>query len=412
MNLTKQGVGKLDSSGKSQRLVFDSHRDSPKGFGVRITKAGGKAYILQYSINGMQKRMTISPVQNIELSEARRKGRDLIAEIDSGTDPLLQKSLKRGEPLLKELIEDYSEILEGKVSESAIKGYFSRDLIPALGNLKVRDVRRRDIIKLIENKAKKTPTAARCLLAYTKGFFDWCVDREYIEFSPALIRPKSIRTNSIQVKARGRTLDNDEIRSLCKSELPLLPKLVLKLILITGQRPSEVAGMHLDEVKGDKWTIPASRRQKTNEENTVYLTDLAQGIIGEARAEVVRVGERRRRKPSGHIFETGFNNPIHVGDLSKVIKRYDVGNKNHSDWGNWTPHDLRRTCRTGLSECGVEQSIAERVIGHRPQGIIAVYDKASHYEGKTAALKKWGQRLLAILEDTPTDNVVPMRSVS
>ena len=261
MNLTTQNLSKLTSEGKAQRFIFDRHKDAPKGFGVRVTKAGGKAYVLQYSANGVQKRMTICSAQNMSLAEARKNGRELTTEIDKGIDPLRQKSLKRGEPLLYELIDDYMVTQAGKKSEKAIRRYLERDLVPVLGGLKIRNIRRRDIIDLIEDKAAKTPTAARCLLAYLKCFFDWCLDHEYLEVSPAeSVRPKNIRNQSIKGQRRGRTLGDDEIQRLWVSDLPLLTRLALKLILVTGQRSGEVAEIHTDEIKGNIWTIPASRR--------------------------------------------------------------------------------------------------------------------------------------------------------
>src|SRR5690606_12912872 len=101
----------------------------------------------------------------------------------------------------------------GLKSEAAIVRYFERDVVPELGKVKVADVTRRDLIELVEAKAAATPTAARHLLAYLKGLFDWCVDREYIEVSPAAsIKPKSIKGGKKPV-ARRRTLDNDELKT-------------------------------------------------------------------------------------------------------------------------------------------------------------------------------------------------------
>ena len=413
MNLTTQILNKLTSEGKAQRFIFDKHKDAPKGFGVRVTKAMGKAYVLQYSVNGCQKRMVICPIQNMSLSEARKYSRELTTDIDKGIDPLREKSLKRGEPLLSELIESYMATQSGKKSEKAIRRYLERDVVPVLGQLKIRSIRRRDVISLIENKADKTPTAARCLLAYLKCFLDWCLDHEHLEVSPAeSVRPKNIRNQSIRVKRRGRTLCDDEIRSFWTSELPLLTSLALKLILVTGQRPGEVAELHIDEIDGNIWTIPASRRLKTNTENQVYLTKLAWEIIADARAEVARLSKRRRHSPSGYIFETGQGFAVSVGDLSKALKRQEVGSLNHKEWGRWTPHDLRRTCRTGLSACQIEESIAERVIGHSRAAMVETYDKESHIEAKRLALEAWEQRLRATLSYPLSNNIIPLRRFS
>jgi integrase len=87
--------------------------------------------------------------------------------------------------------------------------------------------------------------------------------------------------------------------------LHLLTALALKLVLVTGQRPGEVAGMHRDEIKGRVWTIPASRRAKTETAQSVYLGDTALAIIAAAKAEVDRLQKREERAVErGFIFET------------------------------------------------------------------------------------------------------------
>ena len=39
---------------KGQKFYFDDHRDAPRGFGLRVTQAGGRAFILQYAVEGKQ----------------------------------------------------------------------------------------------------------------------------------------------------------------------------------------------------------------------------------------------------------------------------------------------------------------------------------------------------------------------
>jgi intergrase/recombinase len=66
------------------------------------------------------------------------------------------------------------------------------------------------------------------------------------------------------------------------------------------------------------------------------------------------------------------------------------------------------TVRTRLSELGVPSDVAERVIGHEPQGLLRVYDRYSYLEETRQALECWNARLRAIVEPPP-DNVVPLR---
>ena len=77
----------------------------------------------------------------------------------------------------------------------------------------------------------------------------------------------------------------------------------------------------------------------------------------------------------------------------------------------WRPHDLRRTMRTGLAAAGISENIAELVIGHTRQGIVAVYDLHRYDAEKRSALEAWERRLLRIVAgESPDDNVEVLRA--
>jgi integrase len=195
-----------------------------------------------------------------------------------------------------------------------------------------------------------------------------------------------------------------------------LTALALKMVLVTGQRSGEVAGMHDREIVGRVWTIPASRRGKTDTAQTVFLTDTALQIIGAAKAEIDRLKGRRKAAASGYVFEAVPGSPITNAALSRAVERAHgaMGAKHVEPWGRWTPHDLRRTMRTGLSACKVRPDIAELAIGHTKRGIVAVYDQHAFDDERRAALEVWEARLRSIVTgrdpDALPDNVVKLEA--
>jgi len=256
-----------------QRFIYDDHRDPPRGFGLRITAAGGKAFILSYTIDGRKRRMTIGPWPTWSLEAARNEARDLILKISSGADPLEEERRRKAEPLIRELAADWLDMhATGLKSETAIRGYIENDLIPAIGRLKVNDVRRRDVIELVEKKAEKTPRAAAQMLLYARRMLDYATDRDFLQANPvAGLKPSAIKVKGkrdpLKPIMRTRVLDEDVIRAFwLKIEscgLHRLTALALKLVLLTGLRPGEVTGLHESEISGRIWTIPADRRGKT-----------------------------------------------------------------------------------------------------------------------------------------------------
>jgi len=189
-----------------------------------------------------------------------------------------------------------------------------------------------------------------------------------------------------------RVLNDDELRRFWHGleEVDVYPatRLALRMILLTGQRPGEVTGMTWEEIDGNWWTIPASR-MKGGQEHRVPLTPLALEAVDEARRYS---GDRPFVFASSQ--QTARNLSITVHSLSRGVLRHreEMGIKEH-----FTPHDLRRTCRTRLAEIGIDDVVAEKVLGHQLQGILKVYNRHSYDTEKRAALMAWENRLRRIL---------------
>ena len=125
---------------------------------------------------------------------------------------------------------------------------------------------------------ERAPGQARNVLKVTRKMFSFALQREIV-----VINPFSNITSSVpelSPNKRERVLTADEVLQLWeKLEDPTVSgseetRRCLRLILVTGQRPGEVAGMHRDEIDGRWWTIPA-QRTKNRREHRVYLTDSA-----------------------------------------------------------------------------------------------------------------------------------------
>jgi integrase len=61
------------------------------------------------------------------------------------------------------------------------------------------------------------------------------------------------------------------------------------------------------------------------------------------------------------------------------------------------PHDLRRTCATRLNTLGVLPHIAEKILNHTMQGVMAVYNRADYEAERIEAMQRWGDELDRIL---------------
>ena len=180
---------------------------------------------------------------------------------------------------------------------------------------------------------------------------------------------------------------------------------MLKVLLLTGQRRSEVSDMVIEELADDrsKWTIPASRT-KNGREHVVPLPIMVREILQDV------IGDRT----SGYVFTTTGNTP--VSGFSKLKAKLDVQMlaAAHKDdpkavIAPWRLHDLRRTFITGANEIGCEPHIIEAIANHSLPGVAGVYNHAKYMPQRLAALEQWCQHVLSVVSDQPDKKVVPMK---
>jgi integrase len=171
-----------------------------------------------------------------------------------------------------------------------------------------------------------------------------------------------------------------------------------KMLLFTGQRRGDVAGLCAEEIQdGDIWVIPGSR-YKSGREHVVPLTATMRDLIA------------RKGTKAGLVFP-GINGRVFRG-WGRAKARLDrrINALRAADglgpMPGWTLHDLRRTARSLMSRAKVSADHAERVLGHALVGVRATYDRHAFLDEKRDAL----ERLAALIDrivNPPADVVVP-----
>jgi integrase len=236
---------------------------------------------------------------------------------------------------------------------------------------------------------KSTEARARAMFACLSKMFSWLGQQRKVEKNPCA----SVHRPEASV-ARDRVLADGEVAkfwSAASAERGCV-SVVLKLLLLTGCRLNEVAGMRRSELREDasSWTVP-SARTKNKRPNVVPLPAQARELIA--------------RLPGADelIFTTNGRTP--VSGWSKIKRRLD----SKMNIPHWRLHDLRRTAATGMAEIGVSPHIVEAVLNHvsgARASVAGVYNRAVYATEKRAALERWAAHVEGLVVDRET-TVVP-----
>lgn len=396
-------LSEIDHPARGKRLVFDQHPDAPRGFGIKVTDTKRIVFVLRYFVAGKDRLMRIGDYPTWSLAAARTEAKEHRHKVDQGLDVLEQRREERAKMTFAEAAEVYcTQHADSLKRGDQVRWVLEKHVNPVIGTRKLAAIRRSDVIELVDRVARASPRTASLALLRIKQVFGFAEDREWVEGNVvATIKPAKVNRSMVP-RSRDRVLQDSEIRTFWDNAqhcgLHTLTALALKLILVTGQRPGEVAGMQWDEIGEADWIIPASRRGKTDTIHHVPLTGTAMALLEQAQVEVQRLNKRRKRKLSGAVFQMP-DGPLTVHALSRAVTRYrsELGNLPMDVAGYWTPHDLRRTLRTGLAAEGVSETVAEAVIGHTRKGIIGVYDRHRYEREKRDALEAWERRLTGIV---------------
>jgi len=402
MRMTDRGIAAL----KPKTTRYEAWEDGRTGLGVRVSPAGRKSWIYMYRFNGTPRRMTLGTYPALSLADARVKHANAQADLEKGVDPgvqaVQQKRADRSAETVADLIEEYLEKWARPRKRSAAEDerMLRKDVLPAWGERKAKDITRRDVITLVDGIAERgSPIQANRTLAVIRKMFNFAISRDIVDATPAAMVKAPSKENQ-----RDRVLSAEEIRTfwrgLDEAAMSTGVKIALKLQLATAQRKGEIAGAALSEFDfdGKVWTIPGDR-SKNGQAHRVPLSALALDLIREARFQA---GDSPWLFPSPRR-----NGPINPLAVNHAMYRTRA-NINLNDL---TPHDLRRTAASGMTALGISRLTVSKILNHVETGVTAVYDRHSYDAEKRHALDTWASRLDEILSGKPAiSNVVALAS--
>jgi hypothetical protein len=269
MKITPTAIRKLAlPPGTSETIVFD---DDLPGFGVRLRAGGSRTFVYQYKVGSKQRRLTLGSLKALDPTKARDIAKDLYAKVRLGGDPAGEKAharLKAGETF-EAIAAHYLQHQQAKLrprSFAQVQRHLNLYAKP-LHRLGLEKVTKRDIAACIAavrtNSGIVTGNRARATLS---AFFTWAMGEGVVEINPV------IGTNRGEETPRERVLDSTELRMIWNALRDDDFGAILKLLLLTGQRAGEIAGLRWSEIRGDTIALPGERT-KNRRAHTIPLSE-------------------------------------------------------------------------------------------------------------------------------------------
>jgi integrase len=352
--LTDSIVRGLPAPATGSRITYDGGDPSKRvaGFGARITAAGMRAFILNYRINGLERRYTIGSFPDWTVPQAREEAKRLKRDIDQGYDPLLEKREARAAPTVNDLIERWrtdqaprNQPRTRAEYEGLIRGWIAREL----GNRKVADIRYTDIDRL-HRKITATGAAVRAnrTVTFLSRLFNLAIRWEMRTDNPA----SKIERNTEQPRQRylaGAELDR--LSAALAADRNQAAANAIRLLLLTGARSGEVfaATWRQFDIETGVWTKPAATT-KTRREHRVPLSPAAQQLL---------IDMRDKAGASPYLFPARDRDGS-IADIKSTWRRVCKA----AQLDGLRPHDARHSFASILASAGLSLPVIGELLGH------------------------------------------------
>ncbi len=387
IRFTKKTVADLKPEA-APYAVTDATIERGIGFQVRVFPNGRKAFQVRFraTAGGPETLQTIGDVDGIDLADARERAREIVRRAKS--DPDAATSSVTWREALETL--ERNKLTGGGGAE--ILRTLRRECAPWNAR-RVRAITKSDIKSVLNEIEDRGALVQRNrTLTYIKLAFSYFMARGYTAENPA----RDLTIDRTAEKPSQRYLSIPEMRLVWRAAFELDEGArrrgvwgdLFALLILTGARLSEVAGMVVDEVdlSSKVWEIPAAR-MKADEPHAIPLAPVPLAILTRRINAAKEAGETL-------VFTSNGNTP--PSGWSKIKREIDerVAKMNSGkSIPEWKIHSIRHGFRTGLARIGVPPHIAELCLAHKVRGIGKIYDHHIYLDERRVGLEDWAKEV-------------------
>jgi integrase len=361
------------------------------GLALAVQPTGSKAWKFVYRSGGRPRWLTIGNATAIGLADARRLAAKAALRVAEGADPQAEKAAERGAGTFGELALRYRNEYAAKRNKSWRQpaALIDRYILPHWAKLRPAEIKRADVTKILA-RLDDTPVLANQVLSAVSAVFSWLIKQEIVEANPCRL----VERNA--TKSRERVLSDTEIAKFWQAfDSAGTVGCALKVNLLTGQRPGEVARMRREHIDGGWWTLPGAADDalgwpgtKNGATHAVALSKPVQTLVA-------------GMDGTGFVFPNARSLD---DDMREVMRAFCTALKVERA----TPHDLRRTFSSKVTALGFGRDAMNRVTNHKEGGIADVYDRHEYAAENKRIMEAVARHIMTLAEGGP-DNVVEAR---
>ena len=344
--------------GQKTRIEWDTR---VTGLGLRITPAGAKSFVLDYRVNGRQRRATLAAAFEVSLAVVRQMAGEHKIGIRQGEDPLETRQERKEAPTMEQAMsrffEEYLPERQrlGRIAQKTVKEYrkqWRSYLSPKLGKSKVAEIERRHIEKAV---AKLPPVTRNRVLAFLSRLFN---QFETWEYRPQHTNPAR-GVDKAREEARDRVLTADELERLAVAlrDYQGNPAAVaaIRMAAFTGLRIGEILAMQWEHLNLDtgRLTLPETKTGRRYHDLPGAALEVLRGLP----------------RPCGWVF-------TYYGKVPCTYETIRVNFQRICESANIEGarlHDLRRTVMTLAAASGIGSHILRDLLGHKTTAMADRY---------------------------------------
>ena len=356
------------------------------GLALRVYPSGTKSFVLRYRAGGPRVRfVTLGRYGVLTLEQARKKARKLLGQVADGLDPAEEKRRRRVEGVTvgafaDRWLEDYAKAHRRSWPEDARR--IETRIKPALGRLPLASVTPGDVAKLHAEIGRTAKVEANRVAQLVRALYNaaaaWGAvpaghpNPAAVSRSPYLGGNSAVRT--FRERSRERYVRPDEMPRLLKAieqEENAEGRAVLRLLLLTGCRKTEILGARWEDVdlKRGELRLPEAKEGGRTVRVPLEAVELLKGLP---------------RGTSPYLFPSRSDPEKPRGDIKRSWARV----RERAGLEDVRVHDLRRTVGAWLASAGASELVIGDVLGHSDPTATRVYARIAD-ESARAALEEF-----------------------